>query len=228
MLGLFVKFPIRVVIFKKYGNILKVVLDQGRIITKEEQTKDGIIKVEYLLLKNEKAKIPLTEIKHYFDIDNIRYVYLYQPERNVYIPCKVTQNSVSINLVTYEKDKDGNVVPKIVEVPLVIPQIISEEVTKKELRTMFSDEIIRAQERWKKISFWEKWGGLIMITLMLIFGVMIFITAFQQYSNIIGQASQSLKEVADALNKVADKLAQALQQNITAPITPPSPPKPPY
>ena len=224
MLGLFVKFPIRVVIFKKYGNILKVVFDQGRIITKEEVTRDGIIKTEYLLLKNEKAKVPIIDIKNYFDIDNVRYVYLYQPERNVYIPCKVTQNYISISLVTYEKDKKGYVIPKLVEVPLVIPQIISEEVTKKELRTMFSNEILRAQERWKKISFWERWGGIIMVTLMLIFGVMIFITAFQQYSNIIGQASQSLQNVADALNKVADKLAQALQQNVTAPITPPRPP----
>jgi hypothetical protein len=224
MLGLFVKFPIRVVIFKKYGNILKVVFDQGRIITKEEVTRDGIIKTEYLLLKNEKAKVPIIDIKNYFDIDNVRYVYLYQPERNVYIPCKVTQNYISINLVTYEKDEKGNAIPKVVEVPLVIPQIISEEVTKKELRTMFSNEILRAQERWKKISFWERWGGIIMVTLMLIFGVMIFITAFQQYSNIIGQASQSLQNVADALNKVADKLAQALQQNVTAPITPPKPP----
>ena len=225
---LFSKFPIHVIIFKKYGNVIKPEFDFGRIETEEEKTKDGIIKKEYLLLKNEKAKVPLVNLKNLFDIENERYVFLFKPERDVYVPCRVTPNYISVNLVTHEKDEKGNVVPKLVEMPIFIPRIETEEITKKELRTLYANEILRAQERWKKVSFWEKWGGLIMITLMLIFGLMIFVVAYQQYSNVIGSASMSLEKVADALNKVADKLMQALQQNTTAPISPPTPPKPPY
>jgi len=225
---LFAKFPIHVIIFKKYGNVIKPEFDFGRIETEEEKTKDGIIKKEYLLLKKEKAKVPLINLKNFFDIENERYVFLFKPERDVYVPCRVTPNYISVNLVTHEKDEKGNVVPKLVEVPIVVPQLIPEEITKKDLRTLYANEILRAQERWKKVSFWEKWGGLIMITLMLIFGLMIFVVAYQQYSNVIGSASMSLEKVADALNKVADKLMQITQQNTTAPISPPTPPKPPY
>jgi hypothetical protein len=224
MIGLFAKFPIKVVIFKRYGNAIRVVFDRARVIRREETTKDGVRKLEFLKLKKEKAQIPLVDIKHYFDIENERYVYLYQPERNVYIPCKVTQDYISINLVTHEKDENGNVVTKLVEVPVFLPRIETEEITKKDLRTIYINEILRAQERWKKVSFWERWGGLLMLIMMLIFGIMIFVTAYHQYANIIGSASESLERVAEALNKVADKLTQTQNASI---ITPP-PLAPPY
>jgi len=219
---LFGDYPIRVVIFKRYGNTIKVVFDRARVVEKEEETQDGVRKFEYLQLKYEGAKIPLIDIKHYFDIDNVRYVYLYQPERNVYIPCKVTQDLISINLVTHEKDEEGNVISKLVEVPLFIPKIETEEITKKDLRTIYANEILRAYERWKKTSFWEKWGNFILLSILLIFGMLIPYVGYQQYSEIIKSASEGLGKVADALNKIADKLTHS--QNVTSVPPPISPP----
>jgi hypothetical protein len=217
-------YPIQVVIIKRYANTLKIEFDRGGVFPKEIKTENGVIKTEVLKLRKSKVEIPAPDIKFYHDVDNERVLYLFQYERNVFFPCSITNEKISYFVPEVVVDEKGNKIIRMKEIELFTPKLNVEEIEEKTWSYWLASRIELANRMFRKISFWERWGGLIMITLMLIFGVMIFISAFQQYSNIIGQASQSLKDVADALNKVADKLVQASQQNVTAPITPPKPP----
>jgi hypothetical protein len=218
------RYPIRVVIIRRYANALKIDFDRGGIFPEEIKTENGVIKTEVLKLMKNKAEIPAPDISFYHDVDNERVLYLFQYERDVFFPCKVTNEKISYFVPEIIVNEKGEKIIKMKEVELFTPKLNIEEINEKTWSYWLASRIELANRMFRKVSFWERWGGMFMLAILVIVGVMIFVVAFQQYSNIIGQASQSLQNVADALNKVADKLAQVSQQNVTAPITPPSPP----
>jgi len=102
------RFPIRVVIFKKYGNVLKPVMDRGRYERKRVKTKDGIIESSYLVLKKEKVKIPAPPLNFYYDMDDARYLYLLQVDRHTYYPMSFEGNKIMVMVKTYLTDEQGN------------------------------------------------------------------------------------------------------------------------
>jgi hypothetical protein len=218
------RYPIRVVIIRRYANALKIDFDRGGIFSEEIKTENGVIKTEVLKLMKNKAEIPAPDINFYHDIDNERVLYLYQYERDVFFPCKVTNEKISYFVPEVVVNEKGEKIIKMKEVELFAPKLNIPEINEKTWSYWLASRIELANRMFRKVSFWERWGGLLMLAILVIVGIMIGWMGYQQYSNIIGSASMSLKEVADALNKVADKLAQALQQNVTAPITPPKPP----
>lgn len=111
MIGFF-KYPIRVVIFKRYGNALKPVFDLGRFEKRRIKTVDGVIENKYLVLKKEKVKIPPPEIKFYYDFGDKRYLYLLQIDRYTFYPISFDGNAMTVLIPIYEyqKDKKGNVI----------------------------------------------------------------------------------------------------------------------
>jgi hypothetical protein len=102
---IFAKFPINVIIFKKYGNVLRVVFDKGRYERKRIRTQDGIIESNYLVLKKEKVKIPPPPIGFYYDIENTRYLYLLQVDRYTYYPISFEGGKLVVKVPSYVRDK---------------------------------------------------------------------------------------------------------------------------
>jgi len=124
------KYPIKVMIFKKYGNALKPVIDLGRYERERIKTQDGFIENNYLHLKKDKIRIPAPETQFYHDFqtekgtkaDSVRWVYLLQIDRHTYYPINFQGSNavvripvLKIETVTvdgkeiqrYEKGEDG-------------------------------------------------------------------------------------------------------------------------
>jgi len=219
-------WPIQVIIFRRYANTLKIVFDRGYIYDKKIATESGEIETTVLKLKNNKVEIPAPDISFYNDIDNERVLYLYQHEREIFYPCKVTNEKITYYVPEVFVDANGNKIIRMKEVELFYPKLNVQEIDEKTWSYWLASRIELANRMFRKVSFWERYGGVVMLFVMVIIGIMIFFMGYQQYTNIIGSASQSLERVADALNKIADKLIS--NQNVTI-LTPPHPPTtPPY
>jgi hypothetical protein len=223
--GFFIKnqYPIKVIIIRRYANALKIEFDRGGVFTEKLETESGVIETQVLKLLNNKVEIPAPDIKFYHDFDNERVLYLYQYERDVFFPCKVTNEKISYFVPEVVTDKDGNKVIREKEIEIFYPKLKIEEIEEKTWSYWLASRIELANRMFRKVSFWERWGGLVLLTILLVFGIIISYVGYQQYSEIIKSASEGLEKVADALNKVADKLAHTKD---TPPISPPI--SPPY
>jgi hypothetical protein len=214
-------WPIRVILIRRYANALKIEEDRGAIDTEEINTENGIIKTTVLKLKNNNVQFPAPDISFYHDFDNERVLYLYQHERDVFFPCKVTNEKISYFVPEVVVDEKGNKIVRMKEVELFYPKLNIPEINEKTWSYWLASRIELANRIFRKVSFWERWGGLIMLGVMLMFGVVIFLIGYQQYTNIIESATKGLGSVADALNKIADKLAYAQNTTTPPPIAPP-------
>lgn len=242
----FVKnFPIRVLIFKRYGNILRPVEDRARFEKVRIKTENGFIENNYLLLKKGKVKIPVPEIQFYYDIENVRWIYLLQLDRYTFYPITFQSGQMLVYFPTYEVDKKGEVVkdekgnPKIKYVPKVLlnssialedgriinlPNMITHKTYDKE--HWLSNEIETAQRLYRSKGFWERFGNYIMLGIIGIFLVMIFYVGTSRYAELTKTLTDGLKNVANAMVQVADNLRLAVQssQAFNATITKPQPP----
>jgi hypothetical protein len=242
---MFFKFPIHVVIFKRYGNVLKPVFDKGRYERKRIRTEDGIIESNYLILKKEKVKIPAPPISFYYDIENTRYLYLLQIDRYTYYPLSFEAGKIRVNVPSYLTDKKGNILkdekgnPKIIYVEKVLfdsdiilengrviplPNLIAHKTYDKE--HWLSSEIEAAYRLYKSKGFWEKYGNFVTLAVVGILLVMFFYVGVSRYAELTKTLVDGLKEVSQSMNIVADKLAQVVKVSTEQPIT--NVTKPPY
>lgn len=236
-------FPIKVLIFKKYGNVLKPVFDRGRYERQRIKTADGFIENNYLILKREKVKIPAPEIQYYYDIDGVRWLYLLQIDRWTFYPLSFNAGKMIAYLPIYETDKNGNPIkdengkPKIKFVPKVLfdstialedgrivelPNPIAHKTYDKE--HWLSNEIETAQRLYRSKSFWEKYGNFVTLAVVGILLVMFFYIGVSRYAELTKTVTDGLKDVSNAMVQVADSLRIAAQQSTQTPnVT-----KPPY
>jgi hypothetical protein len=245
MLSLF-RYPIRVVIFKKYGNTLKPVFDRARYEKRAIKTDHGVIESSYLILKREKVKIPPPPISFYYDIEDTRYLYLLQVDRHTYYPISFEGGNIVVKVPVYVTDKKGNVVkdekgnPKItyVEKTLFDSHIVLEDGKIVELPGMIahktydkerwlSTEIELASRLYRSKGFWERYGNVVGMAVIGILLVMMLYAGATKYTEMARIMTDGLREVAQSLNVVADKLLQATRavatgqiENLTA-TTPP-------
>jgi hypothetical protein len=235
---MFAKFPIRVVIFKRYGNILRPTFDKGRYERKRIKTQDGFIENNYLILKKEKAKIPAPPISFYYDIENTRYLYLLQIDRYTYYPLSFEAGKIKVNVPSYLTDKKGNILkdekgnPKITFVEktlfdsdiiledgklIPLPNLIAHKTYDKE--HWLSNEIETASRLYRSKGFWEKYGNFVTLAVVGIILVMFFYVGVSKYADLTKTLVDGLKEVSESMNVVADKLAQAVKVSAGQPIT---------
>jgi hypothetical protein len=238
MLSLFKRFPIKVVLFKRYGNALKLAFDQARYEKRRIKTIDGIIENNYLLLKKEKVKIPPPPIDVYYDIDNTRHLYLLQIDRDTFYPLSFDAGKINVNVPTYVFDGEGNVIkdekgnPKItyVERPIFdsniiledgrlisLPSIIANKTYDKE--HWLSNEIETASRLYRSKAFWERYGNFIILAVVGILLVMFFYIGVSKYTDLTKTLVDGLKEVAQNINVASDKLAQAVKETAKQPIS---------
>jgi hypothetical protein len=239
------KFPIRVVIFKKYGNVLKPVMDRARYERRRIKTQDGIIESNYLVLKNEKVKIPAPPLNFYYDIDDTRYIYLLQVDRFTYYPISFDGNKIRVKVKAYLTDEQGNIIkdekgnPKFeyVEVPIFDSKIVLDNGNVVEIPTMIthktydkehwlSNEIESAFRLYRSKSFWERYGNYIILGMVGIFMVMVLYIGIGKYAELTQTLVDGLKEVSQSMNVVADKLVQVVRETSGQPMA--NTTKPPY
>lgn len=230
------KFPIRVVIFKKYGNVLKPVMDRARYEKKRVKTEDGIIENNYLVLKNEKVRIPAPPLSFYYDIDDARYIYLLQVDRYTYYPISFDGNRIMVKTKVYLTDENGNIIkdekgnPKFeyVDVPLFDSRIVLDNGDVVELPTMIahktydkehwlSNEIETAFRLYRSKSFLERYGNFIILGIVGILMVMTLYVGVKNYAELTATLVEGLKEVSQSMNVVADKLAQVVRETTGQP-----------
>jgi hypothetical protein len=239
------KFPINVVIFKKYGNVLKPVMDRGRYERKRIKTQDGIIESNYLVLKKEKVKIPAPPLSFYYDIDDARYIYLLQVDRFTYYPISFDGNKIRVKAKAYLTDENGNIIkdekgnPKFeyVEVPLFDSKIVLDNGKVVEIPTMIthktydkehwlSSEMELAFRLYRSKSFWERYGSYIILGVVGILMIMVLYVGVKNYAELTKTLVDGLKEVSQSMNVVADKLVQVIRETSGRPVA--NITKPPY
>jgi hypothetical protein len=234
---MFAKFPIHVVIFKRYGNILRPAFDRGRYERKRIKTQDGFIENNYLILKKEKVKIPAPPISFYYDIENTRYLYLLQIDRYTYYPLSFEAGKIKVNFPSYLTDKKGNILkdekgnPKITFVEktlfdsdiiledgrlIPLPNLIANKTYDKE--HWLSNEIETASRLYRSKGFWEKYGNFVTIAIVGIVLVMFFYVGVSKYAELTKTLVDGLKEISQSMNVVADKLAQAVRVSAGQPV----------
>jgi hypothetical protein len=225
------KFPIRVIIFKKYGNVLKPVMDRGRYERKRIKTQDGVIENNYLVLKNEKVKIPAPPLNFYYDIDDARYIYLLQVDRFTYYPISFDGDKIIVKAKVYLRDENGNIIkdekgnPKFeyVEVPLFNSRIVLDNGNVVEIPAMIthktydkehwlSNEIETAFRLYRSKSFLERYGSYIILGVVGILMVMFLYVGVGKYAELTKTLVDGLKEVSQSMNVVADKLVQVVKE----------------
>jgi len=231
------KFPIRVIIFKKYGNVLKPVMDRGRYERKRIKTQDGIIENNYLVLKKEKVKIPAPPLNFYYYIDDTRYLYLLQVDRFTYYPISFDADKVKVKVKAYSTDEKGNPKFEYVEVPLFDSRIVLDNGNVVEIPTMIthktydkeywlSKEMESAFHLYKGKSFWERYGSYILLAIVGILMVMVLYVGVKNYAELTKTLVDGLKEVSQSMNVVADKLVQVVRETSGQPVV--NVTKPPY
>lgn len=227
---MFGKFPIKVIIFKRYGNVLRLTFDRGRYERKRIKTQDGIIENNYLVLKGEKVKIPAPPLSFYYDIENTRYLYLLQVDRYTYYPISFEGGKLTVKVPSYLTDEKGNVVkdeqgnPKIVlvEKPLFDSNIILENGEVVELPNMIayktydkehwlSNEIETASRLYRSKGFWERYGNFVTLAVIGILLVMFFYTGVSKYAELTKTLVDGLREVSQSMNVIADKLTHVVK-----------------
>jgi hypothetical protein len=127
------KFPVQVVIIKKYGNQLGFVLDKGMYKKEEVKTADGVIITNYFIFKKEKIggkklKIPAPEIKHYQETydktgKTERRIIFLNLDRDTYYPVIDVEGKLIVSIPqpiyeieyeieqAFEKNEAGETVP---------------------------------------------------------------------------------------------------------------------
>jgi len=241
----FAKFPIHVVIFKRYGNVLRPAFDRGRYERRRIKTQDGIIESNYLVLKKEKVKIPAPPISFYYDIENTRYLYLLQIDRYTYYPLSFEAGKIKVTVPSYLTDKKGNILkdekgnPKVVYVEktlfdsniiledgrvVSLPNPIAYKTYDKE--HWLSNEIETASRLYRSKGFWERYGNFVTLAVVGILLVMFFYVGVSKYAEMTKSLVDGLKEVSQSMNVIADKLAQAVRVSTGQPIA--NATKPPY
>lgn len=240
---MFERYPLKVMIFKKYGNVLKPVLDSARYEKRRFRTEEGIVEQSYLILKNEKAKIPAQEISFYYDIENAKWIYLLQVDRYTFYPISFEDDKMEIIYPIYQRDEQGNIIkdekgnPKIeyVKKTLFDSTIVVEEgkivklpmpITHKtyDKEYWLSNEIETAYRLYRSRNFWEKYGSYVMFAVVGILLIMFFYVGVSKYAELTSTIVKGLESVSQSLNSVADKLsstAQALGAKTTVATTPP-------
>jgi len=231
----FFSFPIKVVIFKKYGNVLKPAFDRARYERKIVKTQDGIIENSYLILKNEKVKIPAPHISFYYDIDNTRYIYLLQLDRHTFYPISFEGNKITVRIRKNVKDEKGNTITTWEEIPLFDSNIVLDDGNLIQLPSMIayktynkehwlSSEIENAFRLYRSRGFWEKYGNFVVLAVVGIILVMFFYVGVSKYADLTKTLVDGLKEVSQSMNVIADKLSQTAKaisgqpiENVTKP-----------
>lgn len=243
-MGLFKKYPIKTMIFKRYGNALKPVLDLGSYRKTRIKTMDGFIENNYFELKFEKIRIPTPDIVNYQDIDGKRWVYWLQVDRDTFFPISFEAGKMKVKIPICEIDPktkqpklDENKKPiiKYEERVLFNSRLVMEGDVVTELPTMIatktydkehwlSSEIETAQRLYRKKAFWEQYGNVVM---MMISGIIIIGIAWvvmRQYGKMNAELVEGLKVVAQSNGAVAERLslvAKWLGENVTSTVTAP-------
>lgn len=237
MINLFKTFPVRVIIFKRYGNALVPVFDRGRYERKRIKTTEGIIEQNYLILKKEKMKIPAPEISFYYDVNNVRYLYLLQVDRYTYYPLSFAEGKIKVRYPAYVTDEKGNILkdekgnPQITYVEkelfdstialedgriIQLPNLIAHKTYDKEY--WLSNEIETASRLYKSKGFWERYGNVVTLAITGILLVMFFYVGVSKYADLTKTLVEGLKEVSQSMNVLGDKLIQAVKTTQGQPI----------
>jgi len=240
---IFKPWPIRVLILKRFGNFLRPVFDRARYEKRRIKTQNGIIEREYLVLKNQKLKIPAPEISYYYDVENVRWIYLLQLDRYTFYPCSFDAGKISVKVPVYEVDEKGNIVkdekgrPKVRIVEKTIfdsrialedgrivelPSFIAHKTYDKE--EWLSSELEAAQRLYRSKSFWERYGNIVTLAVCFLFMVMVLYVGIRGYADLTKQLVDGMREIAKSYGNVANQLKEILRyvgKNVTLA-------KPPY
>jgi len=232
-------YPVRVLIFRRYGNVIKPVLDRARYEERKVKTPDGEIIKKYLVLQKTKAKIPAPDITDYYDIENKRWLYLYQIDRDTFYPCSVEGGRITVRIQEPIIEKGKVKGYKIVEKPLFDGNVvISEDGTVINIETLVSkktydkeqwlaSEIEAAQRIYRSKHWLERYGNYITLGLIILGMIMVLQIGLQKYAEITNAYLKGVKEVATPLNNIFNELkdiARHLGVNATAKPIPKPPP----
>jgi len=224
------KYPIKVVIFKRYGGALKPVFDKARYEKKKTITKDGVIEKSYVILKKQKVKIPAQPISFYYDIDNLRYLYLLQIDRFTFYPISFDGSKIKVLVPTFKtdekgkvlKDKEGKPTIEYVEKPIFDGSILLDSGKVIEMPTMvthktydreqwLSGEIESGSRLYRKKGIWDRYGNIITLAIGGVIIVMLIYVGATQFAHLTGNLSHALTEISKSMNTASGKLAQAIK-----------------
>jgi hypothetical protein len=226
-------YPIKVVVWNKYNNMISPDFDRGAIVKEKFATENGVLVKEYFVLKKYKTKIPFFDIKNFYkDINGKITVHLFRVSKDLFLPMMFTDERVYIpkgTVVDGKKLEDDIVLldAKIIldeEKNEIIPltNIIPKKVYDKD--HWLSSEIEDANKRYMVKNFWAKYGNVV-IMFIIIFGmVSISFLALKNMSEMATKimeaqrlVTEGLKETANAMRDVAASLRMQNQTIIQKP-----------
>lgn len=233
LFDLFLNYPVNVIIWKKYKNNLIPEFDKGRFFLQKLNTDYGVIQKEFFKLKKMNVKIPAFDVRHYYKDEKNITIHLLQVERNLFLPLKFTDTQIVYLDNEPELDENGNVkrddkgnpifkkVEKILLdtnfvfdpdekkfIPLSV--FVPEKVYDKEY--WLSSEIEMANKHYSIKNFWTKYGAIIIMFIAVFGMIAVSFFALKRMGEIAGMFMESERQIANSLDKVADKLGNVIEK----------------
>lgn len=224
----FKKYPIRVVLLKRFGNMLRIAIDRGRFEHKRIKTMDGVLDQNYFFIQKEKVKIPAQEISFYYDINTAREINLLQIDRNTFFPLSFEGGKITAKYVTEQDGKQVLVDCLIYDSTIAlkdgriinIPNPITNATYDRE--QFLSNEIETASRLYRSKGFWERYGNIVMLMVVGFLMVMFFYIGITNYMKMSKIMADSLVTMSANIDKFADKMIQISRGTATLPVVPPS------
>lgn len=235
----FKKFPIQVFIWKNVANTLIPKFVKGRYESLTKKTATGErLTINYLVLLDEKVKIRSPETVFYQHAENRNVLTVAQMSRNEWLPVDISGTQVSIvakePVITKEGtvlvDKDGNTVYRTIKKPFLDTSFYLD---KGELIKVPPAYVVKThdKEQWhlaqheflsrfyKSEGFWDKYGSLIVMTVVLFFIIIAFVVGITKYTDLITQLTGSMDKFSSAMVSASDNIRVAVTQKVAQNVT---------
>ena len=168
--------------------------------------KDKITRKEYYKIRKLKAKAKPALFKNMVESNNGLFAEFYSPSPHEYYPCKIKAGWVA----------DGALYPCELTPEEVITLSTGERIEKRgevipmneDQKMFWADVVHHQEERWRRIGFWEKYGGIIMPIMVIALMAFAFVFMSYAYANYIVPANM---KIGGALERLYEKLGPVIE-----------------
>ena len=201
---LFKRWPIKVYIFKRYENTIKIVEGRGRRVKEKVTLEDGESYHDYFEFYTFDdyiiRKIPTQGIVHAKNIDSTTVLYLYQADLDTFYPMKVSDKGLTV--VVGDKEKivfDPDILIEE-DKAITIPYFVAEKTYDKD--AWLSQQIVLAHELYRsKKGFFEKYGQIMISAVSVVIIFLISVYAMRSISNMFEDTSKALVKASNNFEK---------------------------
>ncbi len=229
------KYPIKVFVFRKYGNGIAIYDGRGRVLREKRRNIENNGEVAYKFFdffikvgrKKYNYKIPLQDISKFYNINDVATIYLYQMSNELFYPILSDDTNLIMKVPKY--DDDGNLIGYD-DVPIFrgdieldngeivpIPHMIAQKTYDKDswLVQQYHDsyEMYRS-----KMDFWSKYGVQILALVAILMTSVIFVYGSMKISEMHNKFADTFKNTMDMQKKLTYQTINELR-NVSYTIT---------